>query len=192
MTTESLLVLTPITMPQDYDLSRIAVSWFLSLTALIVFPITYFIGEICKTHPERKIIAVLLSLCAISCLVLINTPFYDKNLIRFIIFYSILFISCNLLESVDSALLAKIFPANLHLGICNSGFTIIISQTGGRFLGSLLITVFGLFSNEEVVYDVLIIFYLALYAVLLLLIYRHYTELRVKAIARIIQKKEIG
>jgi MFS family permease len=189
MTTESLLVLTPITMPQQFQISHLAVALFLSITAGIVFPITYFINNLIKEQTERKIIFVLLILCFVSCLFIINLP-VDVSLVRFIISYTVLFVSCNILESVDSALLAQIFPSNLNLGFCNSGFTIILTTTGGKFIGSFLITIIGWFLIEEVVYDCIISFYLLAYLVLCILVYNNYSDLRVKAIARIIQKKE--
>jgi hypothetical protein len=92
------------------------------------------------------------------------------------------------LESVDSALLAKIFPSNLHL-ICNSGFTIILTTTGGKFIGSFFITILGWIFFENHVYNYIIIFYFLCYGVLCFLVYKNFSDLRVKAIARIIQIK---
>jgi len=130
--------------------------------------------------------------CTISCFFLVNIPgFMNTTLLKFIIFYSLLFVACNILESVDSALLAKIFPANLNLGVCNSGFTIIMATTGGRFIGSIIITIFGLFIGRELVFDFLISFYLLSFGLVSYFVYKNYSDLRVKAIARIIQKKEM-
>jgi MFS family permease len=190
MTTESLMVLTPISTPIHFGISPKIVAWFLSFTAFIVFPITYFISKLEKKYTERQIIFTLLVLCMCSCLLILNFPFEEVSLFRFMTFYTVLFVSCNILESVDSALLAKIFPSNLNLGVCNSGFTIILSTTGGKFIGSFLITIIGWFVKEEAVYDLIIAFYLIIYVVLNLFVYRNYAELRVKAIARILQKNE--
>ncbi len=130
--------------------------------------------------------------CTVSCLFLVNIPgFMNSTLPKFIVFYSILFVACNILESVDSALLAKIFPANLNMGIYNSGFTIIMATTGGRFIGSIIITVFGLFIGRELVFDFLMTFYLFSFGTISYFVYKNYSDLRVKAIARIIQKKEM-
>jgi len=191
MTTESLCVLTPITMPVNFELSHIPIALFLSVTAGIVFPITYLINMYLKEESQRKIIFILLIICCVSCLCIINNPLFTVSLWRFIVFYTLLFVSCNILESVDSALLARIFPSNLNLGFCNSGFTIILTTTGGKSIGSFLITIIGWFLELEVVYDCLISFYLIAYLTLCLLVYWNYSELRVKAIARILQKKEI-
>jgi hypothetical protein len=190
MTTESLLVLTPITMPDAYDITPQSVAWFLTFTAGVVFPITYFISKLEKHYQERQIIFTLLILCLVSCMLIIDLPFFNVTFIRFLIFYTVLFVSCNILESVDSALLAKIFPVNLHLGVCNSGFTIILTTTGGKFIGSFLITILGWFILETIIYDYLIAFYLICYLTLCILVYLNFSDLRVKAIARIIQKKQ--
>jgi MFS family permease len=190
MTTESLLVLIPISMPDQFDIEPKYVALFLCVTSLIVFPITYLVSNLAKKYSERKIILYLIIFSTISCALMIDLPSITVSLGRFIIFYTILFVSCNILESVDSALLAQIFPKTLNFGLCNSGFTIILTITGGRLIGSLLITLFGgIFFSY--VYDALIAFYLALFALLTVLIYYKYSDLRVKAIARIIQREDI-
>ncbi len=190
MTTESLCVLTPITMPLDFDVSNLTVALFLSFTAGIVFPITYTINAMIHEQIQRKIIFILLIVCCLSCLFLVSNPLFTVSFARFFLFYTLLFVSCNILESVDSALLAMIFPSNLNLGFCNSGFTIILTTTGGKAIGSFLITIIGLFLHLDIVYDCLITFYLISYLCLCLLVYFNYSDLRVKAIARILQKKE--
>lgn len=189
MTTESLMVIVPIAIPSLYDISPRGVALVLTISAAIVFPVTYIVSKLEKQYQERQIIFTLLIACFVSCLLIINTPFLDVSIVRFIIFYTILFVSCNILESVDSALLAKIFPANLNLGIFNSGFTIILTTTGGKFIGSFLITILGWFVFSDIVYDYLISFYLLSYLALCILVYLNFSDLRVKAIARILQKK---
>jgi len=77
------------------------------------------------------------------------------------------------------------------MGIYNSGFTIIMATTGGRFIGSIIITVFGLFIGRELVFDFLMTFYLFSFGTISYFVYKNYSDLRVKAIARIIQKKEM-
>lgn len=191
MTTESLCVLTPISMPVNFEVSHIPIAIFLSITAGIVFPITYLINMVLQEQAQRKVIFILLIICFVSCVFIINNPLFTVSLGRFIVFYTLLFVSCNILESVDSALMAQIFPSNLNLGFCNSGFTIILTTTGGKSIGSFLITVIGWFLELDVVYDCLISFYLVSYLALCILVYLNYSELRVKAIARILQKKEV-
>lgn len=190
MTTESLMVLTPISTPIHFGISPKIFAWFLSFTAFIVFPITYFVNKLEKKYAERQIIFSLLIACLISCILIANIPYEEASLVRFMVFFTTLFVSCNILESVDSALLAKIFPANLNLGFVNSGFTIILSTTGGKFIGSFLITIIGWFISEEAVYDWIIGFYLILFAILNYLVYKYFGELRVKAIARILHKNQ--
>jgi len=62
---------------------------------------------------------ILLGVSLGCCLLLLKLP--DLNLYKFVFFYIILFVCTNLLESMTSALLAKIFPSNLNFGLCNSG-----------------------------------------------------------------------
>lgn len=190
MTTESLLVLTPITMPDDYLLSHQFVAIFLTTSALIVFPISYLINNLSKRYSERKILFILLLLCVLSSGMLINFYTYVVGLYRFMIFYMILFVCCNILESVDSVLMAKVFPSQLNIGIVNSGFMIILTTSGGRFIGSLLITVFSQIMDEEHVYDCLMILYFSSFAILSLVVYNYYDKLRLTAILRIIQKHQ--
>jgi hypothetical protein len=188
MTTESLMVITPISAPVNFGVSPKIVAWFLSFAAAVVFPINYYISKLDQKFTERQIIFTLLILSLVSSLFLINLPYVEVGIIRFMLSFTLLFVSCNLLESVDSALLAKMFPSNLNLGVCNSGFTIILTTTGGKFIGSFLITFVGWFVNEEGVSDYIMFYYMILFLILNIMVYFNYSELRVKAIARIIQK----
>ncbi len=189
MTTESLMVITPISAPVNFGVSPKIVAWFLSFVAAVVFPITYFLSKLDQKYTERQIIFTLLILCLISSLLMINLPYMEVGVFRYMFFFTILFVSCNILESVDSALLAKIFPSNLNLGICNSGFTIILTTTGGKFIGSFLITFVGWFVWEEGVSDCIMFYYMICFLFVNILVYFNFSELRVKAIARILQKK---
>jgi len=69
------------------------------------------------------------------------------------------------------------------------GFTIIVCTSGGRFVGSVLITffgVFGLYNMENVMYG----FYGVFYILIIIFYNMKYEDLRVKAISRLIQKKD--
>lgn len=187
MCSESLMVVIPIVMPLDFDVTRNFAAYLLSITALIVFPFSYLVSNLSLKYSERRLIFLSIVICMISSFLLINFTGLSVSLIRFIIFFSILFVACNILESLDSVLLAKMFPSNLNLGIVNSGFMIILTTSGGRFLGSLLITVLGSFVEINIVFDYLMIFYFICFLVVAFTIFLNYDNLRVKAINRILR-----
>ncbi len=137
-------------------------------------------------------ILILGTVGLISSLFLISYPFYVISVERFIIFGSLFYIMANVAESFTSALLAKIYPPNLaKIGICNAGFTIIFSTTGGKLTGATLITVLALLGGAETLGNKLFGLYSVLLGLLVFSIYYKYGDLRVKAIARIIQRKAL-
>lgn len=192
MTSECLFVLAPLTLPYYYDFSTAMVSIFLSISALLVLPMSFFINHYSKFMQDRYIIKNLILTACIACLFLIK--FSDKFLwnlgpIQYFVAFNILFICSNILESVDSALLAKIMPLHSNLKkIFNPGFTIIITTTFGRFIGAFLVTIFGYFGYEYIE-NITFTFFLICYAIAYTLILKYYRHLRVKAIARIIKKR---
>ena len=66
--------------------------------------------------------------------------------------------------------------------------TIIISTSGGRFVGSVLVTFFGWFGLESIE-NIMYGFYGLFYLIIIICFYMKYDDLRVKAISRLIQKK---
>jgi hypothetical protein len=124
---------------------------------------SFLINNISKYLHERFLILSLIFISLISCFFLIPiTLFYDEiHFTQFFFFFSILFISSNILESVDSSLLAKIIPFQTGGNInkyMNPGLTIILTTTGGRFFGSLLITIFGFYFGYDHIQCVLFSF----------------------------------
>jgi len=109
---------------------------------------------------------------------------WEISVLKYIAFYTVLSLTTNILESVGSALIAKIFIGEEFSQIINSGFIIVIAVTGGRWLGSNLVTVFGYFDYEQI-QEVTFSFFCVCFAILSLIVFFNYDKLRVKAIARI-------
>lgn len=135
-------------------------------------------------------IKIILACCILCCCGLIRS-LWLISLSQFLIFYSILFISASMLESIDSSLLAKILPNNNSNNnfnkFVNPGLTIILTTTTGRFMGSLLVSIFGMYGFESI-QNITFIFLIVLYAVAYVFVISFYDDLRVKAICRIIKK----
>jgi hypothetical protein len=157
---------------------------------------SFIVNNISKYTHERFLILILIAISSISCFFLIplNFIYGEIHFTQFFFFFAILFISSNILESVNSSLLAKIMPFQTEGKInkfLNPGLTIILTTTGGRFFGSLLITIFGFFGYDYIqtlVFSFLLFFHLFLF----ILILKNIKELRVKAISRIIKKSYLG
>ena len=118
--------------------------------------------------------------------------FWVISLSQYLLFYTLLFICTNILESVASSLTAKIFPTSedCQHKILNSGFVIIMATSGGKFLGALLVTLFGLFGHDHV-QNLTFWFYAICFFILSYVTWRNYDLLRVKAIARIKMKEDL-
>jgi hypothetical protein len=190
MYTECLLILAPITLPHDYNWSYVKIDIFFCLTALlgnylynIVLPMCIIFDRFSKNYKERQLLIILLILSFTCCLLMLR-HIWEISVLKYIVFYTVLSLTTNILESVGSALIAKIFIGEEFSQIINSGFIIVIAVTGGRWLGSNLVTVFGYFDYDQI-QEVTFSFFCVCFAILSLIVYFNYDKLRVKAIARI-------
>jgi hypothetical protein len=134
----------------------------------------------------------ILTLCSlISCCGLIRLSINGIHLSQFLTFYSVLFISASLLESVDSNLLIKIMPNHNNKTsqkLLNPALALKLTSTAGRATGSLLVTIYGMYEGIESIQNYSFISFLILYLVVYVLVIVFYNDLRVKAISRIIKK----
>ena len=152
---------------------------------------SFLISHISKFTHERLLLKILLSICLVSSLLLI----YNLHYFQFFIMFAILFICSNIIESVDSSLFAKIMPSNPGGSLnkfLNPGLMIILTTTGGRFFGSLIISIFGYLFGFEYIQISIFIFLSGFYLIIVIVVVRNYDHLRVKAISRIIKKKYLG
>lgn len=192
MVSESMTVSASIYLKQQFNYDVLTVAMFLAVVAFLVVPASYFISYLFKEYQERKVIFILCIISVCCCFMLLSLPFFEIDLLRFYLFFTILYIVSNVLESFTSALLAKIFPPNLskRIGLCNAGFTIIFSTTGGKLSGAVVVTIIGLFGTDNLgnkIYGM----YLIMFGLLSVAVYHKYSDLRIKAIARIIQRKNL-
>ncbi len=143
-----------------------------------------------KYFSERYLIKFLVLCCLLSCLGLIRLNIWELQFIHFCILYTVLFISASLLETIDLSLLTKIIPNNNNQNVnkfLNPSLSIILTITGGRFMGSILVSIFGLFGLENI-QNITFIVLLVLFVIAFLLVMNFYNYLRVKAISRIMKK----
>lgn len=193
MVGETIFVSAPLIMFFNFGFDTFSTAILLSLISLVVVPISLLIDKAFKDIQERKIIITLSILSLLSCIILISYPFLEITLSRYIIFATILFSAANVIESFTSALLAKIYPPQLaKVGSCNAGFTIIFSTSGGKFIGGCLVTFLSMIGDSMPLLNKIFLFYTILFILIMISVYTKYNDLRVKAIARIIQRKNIG
>lgn len=189
MASESLLVSASLILIDDFNKEAFYVSVFLSISSLMVLPTSAIIAKLAKEYQERKIILILTLIGFISSVFLISYPYFDVSFQRYFVFFVILFVVTQVLESVGSALLAKIYPANLSsVGVCNVGFTIIFTTTGGKFIGASMVSLIAVFTENLT--NTMFIIYSGLFFLLSVFVYFKNNDLRIKAIARIIHRKQ--
>jgi hypothetical protein len=198
MTTECLFVLAPLTLAYDFNMNTGHISFFLTISSFLVIPFCLIIQFYSKQlSKERLVIKYSMIACLISCLGLIQIHYLWKiQFIQFGIFFMILFILSNLLESIDSSLLAKIMTGNIPLGVWklktdNSGFIIILTTTIGRFVGASLVSIFGIVGFDYIE-NLTFIFFFISYGLMLIVVIVNYNQLKVKSILRIIVKRTEG
>lgn len=188
MVAEAITVSAPVYLRTEFGYNTLNIAFFLSIISFLVVPSSFLIDKYFKHYQERNVIIVLTIISTVCCIFLISVPYFDMTLTRFYFFVSILFIAAYVLESFTSSLLAKIFPPSLkERSMCNSGFIIIFSSTGGKLCGAIIITLFGLMQMDlaNSIYG----FFLVMYGFISFVIYHKYSDLRIKAVARVIQRQ---
>ncbi len=137
---------------------------------------------------ERYMLKITIFISIISSLLLIQyDSLYYISLIQFLASCCILYNSTCIVETADNYLVLKIMP-NFFNKI-NPGLLILHISSFGRFIGCSLISIFGLVFHYEYIQNVTFIFIMLIFAILLIIVHYTYSNLRVKAISRIIKKK---
>lgn len=139
-----------------------------------------------KYAKERRALILLLCLAFLMVLIMVIQKF---NLIKFCICMVFIIIFTNQIELLASSLLAKIISPRWDCGFVNAGFLLTVSSTFGRIIGSVMLTLTENISGD---YGVLLITYgfcaLCFFITILTFAF-NYSELRVKAIARILKSQ---
>ena len=188
MVSESLTVSASIYLNQTFNYDIKSVAYFLAFSSFLVIPASFVINKLFKEYQERKVILTLTIVSCISSFFMLSFEFFEMSLVRFYFFFSVLFVLAYVLESFTSALLAKIYPPNLTKNIFNSGFAITFSTTGGKMIGAILVTVLGTIAGRNYG-NYLYGLYFILFGLVAISVYLRFADLRIKAIARIIQRK---
>lgn len=184
MYTECVLILAPITLPLDFGWSHTKLNIFFAITSLLLLPLYVIFDRFSKNYKDRQLLLILLIISFVCCL-LMSRYILEITAIKYIVFYTILYMMTNILESVGGALIAKIFTSVENNKVWNSGFIIVIAVTGGRWFGSNLVTLFGYLEYAYYVQDITFMFFAIFFFALSIVCYLNYEKLRVKAISRI-------
>src|SRR5690349_4168635 len=109
---------------------------------LLTIPLNLVVSSYMARHfRDRKALVILIILCLISNAMMIDM-FYASE-VQYCIFFVLLIILLNLLESVSSTLFSKIIPSDYELYKFNAGFLVNVITSVGRVLGSGMLTFVG-------------------------------------------------
>lgn len=188
LTIESLLVISPfyIThLKDDADIKLVAL--LMSAALLLVIPASFLISHYLNTKiRDRRMMVYLIATCIVFNILIVN--FLYASLIQYCIVFVFLIISTSLLESVATMMFSKIIPSDYVVWKMNAGFLIQVMSTLGKVFGALMLTFAG-FSTDENLNRIAYGITLGLFLVGIVLSLLYYSELRVKAIARILRVK---
>ncbi len=100
---------------------------------------------------------------------------------------TLILILANVLETYVSCLYSKIISSNIS---GYSGLIIIMCTTGGKLVGSILVSFFIYIrdSNHKLSWYLFTIIFLIVFTIT----YKNYKNLRVKAICRVLKKKDLN
>lgn len=116
--------------------------FYLAALGLLMFPTNVVVGWLSFRYEDREM--MLMSELAMFLGVGIIVSYTNYSVFQFIAGGVIIFISTNVLEGVNMALLSKTIPKSFAKGTFNSGLLATEAGTMGRTLGDVAITVVGL------------------------------------------------
>jgi predicted MFS family arabinose efflux permease len=135
---------------------------------------------------DRKALVVILLTCLISNILLITI--WAENIVLYMISSGSLLVCTCLFENTASLTFTKIIPSNYEIMKINGSKFINYVTVIGRIIGSLMLFMtspFDYLLMNRVVYGITA----GLFLIIFLLIVAFYSNLRVKAIARILRNK---
>jgi len=186
LTIEALLVISPyyiINLRIESDIKLVAL--LMSAALLLVIPASFLISHYLNTRiRDRRMMIYLILSCIVFNFLIVN--YFYASLIQYCLVFVFLIISTSLLESVATMMFSKIIPSDYVVWKFNAGFIIQIMTTTGRILGALMLTFAG-FSTDENLNRIAFSITLALFVIGLVISLIFYSDLRVKAIARILR-----
>ena len=168
----------------------------LSLSFLMVILIELALSKKVECTQDKIFLMIILSLnlINISCLIYIS----QQNFIFLIVNTSFAIILSNMIQKTSSHYFFNIIPNHYILCGIQGNILINIISTLGRITSCILLIMFKIKENEEIVNEYFDIFYysiMTLFSLISLLLYMiFYSDIRVKAISRIIKsnnKKEV-
>lgn len=187
---ESLLIIFPYYLIK-HDHSDKFVSLYMTGSLFLIIPSSLVFKKLTIKYPrERKALIYLLILTLLFCIFIIDYIF--DSVIKFCICFSFLIILTNLIESLSSSLLAKIIPPDWELGTFNAGFLITIATTLGKIFGCFMQTISALIAGKENIILITYGFCSFLFLFIVIIFICYYSELRVKALARLLKNHDLG
>ncbi len=136
---------------------------------------------------ERKMIVTMLflSLTALAFLAIIHIQ--EKNYWNYFIIFSLLLIMTNVMETFVSCLYSKIISSRIS---GYSGIIIIFCTTGGKIIGCLLVAAYLYYRYllHKLPWFCMITFYFVVTFITL----KNYKNLKVRAISRLLKKRDFN
>lgn len=116
--------------------------FYLAALGLLMFPTNMVVGWLSFRYEDREMILMSELAMILGVGVIVSYKYYTAY--QFIAGGVIIFVSTNVLEGVNMALLSKTIPKAFAKGTFNSGLLATEAGTFGRTLGDVAITVVGL------------------------------------------------
>jgi len=183
---EALIVECIVSLKETYQLDDSYIALFPLIYFALMIPEYIFHRDLFQKVKERKALLIVIVICLINSVLLMNL--FEMHLSLYV-FLSVLLLSCcGLTNNCVSALLSKIVPPDYKVfKKMSAGLVVAITYGLGRTAGCLMLFFTGQYGVK------LMNFYTYLACAILYLIsgimtIAYYSDLRVKAIARILRK----
>ena len=183
-------------MDDYFDWDATYVGYFFCALGSLVIPLNIFVGFISSKVKDRKILIISQSVAFCGSLLMIRYA-SSMSLVQYLCGIVLLFLACQVMESVSTSLLSKIMPTSLALGILNSGkyristlgFISTQAGTAGRAVGNFSTSITGSLGDIEN-YTFITIAVAILFSILMVGL--KYKDLHQTPIRRVIRARKRG
>jgi len=128
---------------QFYHWSSSAIGFFLSIISIGMLPVNFLVAVVASFFSDRKLLlcAEIFAVVGVLCMLSYNgsAPIIYLYITGTLLVYS----STIVMESVSMSLLSKKIPPSMSRGTCNAGLLATQAGSFGRFIGNMLITIYG-------------------------------------------------
>ena len=128
---------------QFYSWRTSFIGGFLSALSLGMLPVNFFVAFIASFVSDRKLLLWAEALSLVGLLGMLSFSEGSPNLYVYVFGAVVVYSTTIVMESCAMSLMSKKIPSSMARGTCNAGLMATQAGSFGRFMGNMMITLYG-------------------------------------------------